>query len=1424
MSNRTKSRGRGRRIGVLGWCAAWAGLAWLGGAAAAEAVAPFAATRAASSVSLAGPWRFRQDNVRPDGSASDFGRLYARPEHLTEANQRDRQGYGLELGYHAADYDDSAWQSLQVPGAWGAQGIRRDASSPYHGPAWYRQRIQVPAEWADESLLLQLGQANQRGTVYWNGEQVAEITAWGPHFRIWLRPEQVRAGALNTVAVRVVNFYRDGGLTGGEFRLTAIRPLVSDSQFQAERMPLSVDQDLPPRILDDPRWSYGWRDEGTADTRPRLSRADGAYQGRPAVAMEVWLPNSTELVDVRLGETENGRIWRERGFDYIAFHVKSAIAGEMQMRLNRGDIRWRRGGPSFRTRFWVEPGDWQRVILPFTAFLQDGVPLTDTAVVDTIAIGYGNNELQSPGTVMFADFQVGHFAVPATARPISLDGLWRFTRDNVRPDGEPSDFALEQDRPGYGEQLGFHQADFDDSGWDAIPVGVSMASQGYPERLGPAWYRRRVVIPAAWAGRPLRLQLGKPDDRGEVFWNGQEVARVASYGPVFDLRIEPGQVRYGEVNTIAVRIHNWYRSGGMTQSPFRIGPEPERIAMRWQGQGEDAERPFADFEKGPLAPVGRTAEVVVRLMAELGDLAGARLDYRLVDCFHATVAVGSAPLAPAADGDLVAVVGLDGEQTRRMYYGEWIDVRGMVLNGGGEPVASFAHHRQRLRYEERDHLSLPPLPEISEDTPFGRLRLVDVIAADAAPEAGPHPYKVGGVRDFWGGRRAYSPWVEGVAVHEFQGRRYREATNNQHFGYRIGRGTMKPGTQYLLRILYPEDKTRYFAMDIKAGRNYQGVGFRTGVAPDNPVTPYPLSSRYEWSDHIVSLDDITYGYRGRRSASAEHGFWVFFHDIGRVYSPQYDAGPAVAEMRLYEIGDPPANYAEIRYPEGLPQRVLMMDWERQPEADPVAVAEYARIIGLNALGPVFQKWGEGGYWDTELGFRAPHWHTISREGERDEDAYRRWLDGTRQTGVTLIPRIEYGGGPKLPRAARVIGPDGKPDRAGRYAQWGANLLHPATIEEIKAILDELIGREIAEYPNLGGVLWRMRSDRVKCSYGRHDIEMFCRETGREMPEGDATAIARWAAHDLAKEYHDWWHRKRRDFHVAIRDHLRSFRPDLKLYYYNWDPDGWSLATGNNQHNTPQDWTDLYNVNRTRDWYNRKIAAQKALTDQDYLARLRGGHPMTDQPHKQMRPELYRELDGIALFLPVHWHYLADNEPYIRSFLTGDGLAVCNQFYYEEKGRTNVQDDNYETSEMTPAGPQFSMAEEVLSFFHGDPNVITWTPYTIGRSFVTEHRRFAQAFLALPDLRGELVATAVGGASAPDVRVRTHPIDDGRVYVSVAHRGFAPARFAVTIPDVAAGATVTNLVTGESVPTRVVGGGLAFEVDSRAMELNSFLIR
>jgi hypothetical protein len=129
-----------------------------------------------------------------------------------------------------------------------------------------------------------------------------------------------------------------------------------------------------------------------------------------------------------------------------------------------------------------------------------------------------------------------------------------------------------------------------------------------------------------------------------------------------------------------------------------------------------------------------------------------------------------------------------------------------------------------------------------------------------------------------------------------------------------------------------------------------------------------------------------------------------------------------------------------------------------------------------------------------------------------------------------------------------------------------------------------------------------------------------------------------------------------------------------------------------------------------------------------------------------------------------------------------------------------------------------LALEVLSCFHGDARTLNYTVYTYGRGFADAHRRFAQAFLALPAIPG----TVVDQGDA-DVKVRTYPSANG-TYVGVVHKGYAGKKLVVRLPAVKPGGMVVNLVTGEPVPSTSSGGGLQIEVASGPMELNAFLVQ
>ena len=737
---------------------------------------------------------------------------------------------------------------------------------------------------------------------------------------------------------------------------------------------------------------------------------------------------------------------------------------------------------------------------------------------------------------------------------------------------------------------------------------------------------------------------------------------------------------------------------------------------------------------------------------------------------------------------------------------------------------------QSVAADWRTTAALPPLPVQYDQTPCGRLRLVDAIDCARPTAEEEHPYAESQCKHKAYGRiRATAD----VKVHEILGKPCREALWNSWYAYRLGRGEVKPHGTYLVRIEYPEDKRRYASVEISTGSNYMDIGWKNGVSPDDPYDNYPISRAYRWYDIVVVNGEWTPSGRPSHNGDERYaaksgaipntpsgnGFWVFLLSKGNTTYPQYEGGAAASQIRLYEL-DAAAHAPTIRFPEGQKRRTLTVDWERAPRIQAEDMVRYCKLMGYNAVSPVILKWTSAVYW--EGGGAWPD------KGDRiDGTAARSWhenfLASTRRWDIQYIPRLEFGGSNALPDEAKAIGPDGKMSRCGRYTSWGTNLLHPLALEDMKSnLIGEVVGKHVADNPQLTGILWRVRCGRMNISHGRHDVELFCKETGREVPERSDRDLARWAAKEVVDEYHTWWHAKRASFHEAVLEALRAHRPDMKLYIHLWDTDKFSLGV--------YDWFSSANwgriksgVAKARQVYGMNVDTLRTTEPGAFAEMIRSGDIGFGRfkPHETARPSLYRDTRGVYLFGPANYRFLTDNAPYLNYFRTGAGLALTNMVTYDEHARRCLN-SRYETNMVTPGGPEYAMANEVLMVFSADPDTISYTVYTYGRGFAASHRRFAQAFLALPAAKGEEVADALAEAD-PDVKVRRYDTGNG-VYVAVVNRAFEEKRLEVSIAARGVRAShAIDLVTGARVPLSVRGGRARFTVAADPMQLHSFLL-
>jgi hypothetical protein len=121
--------------------------------------------------------------------------------------------------------------------------------------------------------------------------------------------------------------------------------------------------------------------------------------------------------------------------------------------------------------------------------------------------------------------------------------------------------------------------ELDDAAWPTIRVGQHWEGQGWPALDGWAWYRLRVDVPAAWAGRPIYLTFEGVDDLYELYLNGRLFAQrgdLATRVDTFNERFShdlSSVARAGQPLTIAVRVHDWYGAGGIFR-PVTLGTTP----------------------------------------------------------------------------------------------------------------------------------------------------------------------------------------------------------------------------------------------------------------------------------------------------------------------------------------------------------------------------------------------------------------------------------------------------------------------------------------------------------------------------------------------------------------------------------------------------------------------------------------------------------------------------------------------------------------------------------------------------------------------------------------------------------------------------------------------------------------------------------
>jgi sialate O-acetylesterase len=109
------------------------------------------------------------------------------------------------------ELNDEKWAKMNVPGYWEKAGVEE-----FDGVIWFRKHIQIPKNWINKDLLLELGPVDDCDITFVNGQQVGAHEEPGICMikRNYIVPAGVVKDTILTIAVRILDNFGLGGFWG----------------------------------------------------------------------------------------------------------------------------------------------------------------------------------------------------------------------------------------------------------------------------------------------------------------------------------------------------------------------------------------------------------------------------------------------------------------------------------------------------------------------------------------------------------------------------------------------------------------------------------------------------------------------------------------------------------------------------------------------------------------------------------------------------------------------------------------------------------------------------------------------------------------------------------------------------------------------------------------------------------------------------------------------------------------------------------------------------------------------------------------------------------------------------------------------------------------------------------------------------------
>lgn len=125
---------------------------------------------------------------------------------------------------------------------------------------------------------------------------------------------------------------------------------------------------------------------------------------------------------------------------------------------------------------------------------------------------------------------------------------------------------------------------YNDSGWTAVEMPRLIKDFGIGKYEGMMWMRKKVVLPASFAGKQLVLNIGHPEMNYSLYFNGTEICKSVWNGSTKHIYTIPANLVKNGENTVSIRIAMLWSGGGLNPPANDIYITDEHVKVSLAGK------------------------------------------------------------------------------------------------------------------------------------------------------------------------------------------------------------------------------------------------------------------------------------------------------------------------------------------------------------------------------------------------------------------------------------------------------------------------------------------------------------------------------------------------------------------------------------------------------------------------------------------------------------------------------------------------------------------------------------------------------------------------------------------------------------------------------------------------------------------------